>query len=148
MDESKLVLFNVDGDLVAVRVRDDAQAEFVQEMHASDAHFLGTVTAMRHQQFRQFIATRRLALMATGLPAPPKHKRAGTVTRWRQDETYGFIVDGTGRTWYVSRKRGTNLSADIGHGAMVSFTGSPHTHEDQNYPEAYSVTLITDDPEA
>lgn len=72
-------------------------------------------------------------------------RRGGDITRWRADETYGFITDDAGQTWFVSRLPGAVLGPRVGHGARVTFTGAPRPARGQDYPEARGVRLAGDE---
>jgi hypothetical protein len=66
---------------------------------------------------------------------------AGRVDRWRDDESFGFIHDTHGRSWWLSKDSLLGSVADVQVGTLVSFRGSPHNSPGRDYPTAYSVRI-------
>ena len=54
-----------------------------------------------------------------------QRRQEGTVARWRPSETFGFVEDGDGRTWFVSRRDAPLPPAGVREGATVLFTDAP-----------------------
>ena len=74
-------------------------------------------------------------------PAQLEHHH-GTVAKWPQGATYGFIGDDDGQTWFASIWE-TKDHARLAPGTPVAFAGDPSPPPGKTYPAA---TAIVPDP--
>jgi hypothetical protein len=68
-------------------------------------------------------------------------RRHGTMTRWRDGDRWGFVMDGKGQTWYVASDQLPDGLPTLPPGAYVSWSGSPSPAPGRRYPQAYTVRL-------
>ena len=76
-------------------------------------------------------------------PAPARlaapARRRGEITRWQPGDTYGFITDADGSSWFVSRDSLPEGVSELPEGTQVQFSGSPRPRPGKGYPEARQV---------
>lgn len=124
------------------------------DLYAAQFHgemkYLGAARRMLKKELSKHIAMRNLAMTLAGLPArPPTSKssrRIGRITRWHDDELYGFLVDPNGKTWFISRDRLIEpLDPSIKMDSQVMFSGSPHNRPGKKHPTAETIRPLTSD---
>jgi hypothetical protein len=73
-----------------------------------------------------------------------RQPREGAITRWTLGDTYGFITDSDGVSWFVSRDSLPGGRAELPEGTPVTFSGSPKPKPGKGYPEAVRVRIKSD----
>jgi cold shock CspA family protein len=78
---------------------------------------------------------------------PPRLPRQpGTVTRWRDGETYGFITSRDDRGWFVNRKElAPEQDARLSEGCQVTFAGDAEIQPGKDYPQARAIRVTQEE---
>lgn len=144
MRETYDCLFSDDDKLFVVGTFDTVEEadEFAQQF-SKDIKYLGAGRRIAKYELVRHIAVRNLAMTLAGMPGSTDTRRAGRVSRWNEDEPYGFIVDVHGVSWFVDRgHRAGPLDPEITQDSQVMFSGSPYPPPGQKYPQARTIRRI------
>lgn len=104
----------------------------------NEIKYLGASRRMNRTDLVAHIARRDLAMTLAGLPGlagMSSSRRIGRISRWASGESYGFLVDAAGLTWFISRT-GTPapLEQELENGTQVSFSSNPNAHPGKSTP--------------
>lgn len=72
----------------------------------------------------------------------PRRERHGTITRWVPGESYGFITDDDGQSWFLSRNQAPAGDGDLSEGTRVTFSGTARLLPGRPYPDASRVRAV------
>lgn len=101
-------------------------ADYGKNHHNNVLDFLGFARRNDHAELVRILGS-----------SEATENRNGIITRWRNNETYGFIVDRQEQTWFVSRRDLPEKLSTLTRGTLVNFTGSLTISTDKKYPTAY-----------